>query len=346
MTAEDRAPGAGAPPTPVTIDDVLRAADRLRGAARRTPVLTSRTLDECVGGRVLLKCENFQRVGAFKFRGAYNAMAALVERDPAARSERGVLTWSSGNHAQALALASRLLSVRAVIVMPEDAPAVKRAATEGYLDAARGSRVVTYDRATQVREEVGAAIARDEGLEVIPPYDHPDVIAGQGTAGLELLEEAAGLDELFVCVGGGGLLSGCAIAARALEPGCRVVGVEPSAGDDAARSFATGRLHTVREPATICDGARTPSLGRWTFPLVLANADEVRTTPDDHVIRAMRTCYERLKIVVEPTGALALAGVFDAAAERPDRFRGKTVGVLVSGGNVDVARLGELFAHA
>ncbi|MEL6498485.1 MAG: pyridoxal-phosphate dependent enzyme [Planctomycetota bacterium] len=311
----------------VTIDDVRSAARTIRPYATRTPVMTSRTLDARTGASVFLKCENFQRVGAFKFRGACNALSRLADDAP------GVLTYSSGNHAQGIALASSLLSKRAVIVMPNNAPALKLAATCAYVEIGRviGSRVVTYDPADAVREELGAEIADQEGLLMIPPYDHPDVIAGQGTAALELIEDHGPLDALFVCVGGGGLISGSAIVARALIPGCRVVGVEPSLADDAARSFRDRRLHTVRNPATIADGARTPHLGRFTFPIVLSAVDEMMTVTDDQLRSEMKFCFERLKLVVEPAGVLGLSGLLSD----PRRFERKRVGVILSGGNVD-----------
>jgi len=317
-----------APPgsLPVSYADVADAARRLAGIAHRTPVLTSRTVDERTGAQVFFKCENFQRMGAFKFRGAYNALAQL---SPEAR-RRGVLAYSSGNHAQAVALAGRLLGVRTTIVMPEDAPAVKLAATRGY-----GGEVVTYDRRAAAREALGAAIARERGLTVIPPYDHPHVVAGQGTAAQELFDEAGALDWLFVCCGGGGLLSGCAIAAAQLAPGCKVVGVEPAAGDDATRSFRTRTLQTVHNPDTIADGARTPSLGTVTFPLVLAYVHDMMTVSDADLLAAMRYLWERMKIVVEPTGALAAAGLLAGAHDT----RGRRIGVVISGGNVDLETL-------
>ncbi len=324
----------------VTIESVRRAAERLSGVARRTPVMTSRSVCEHADGAdVFMKCENLQRVGAFKFRGAYNALANLGDDERA----RGVLTYSSGNHAQAIALSARLLEINATIVMPEDAPGVKLSATRAYLAGTPGD-VVTYNRAEVTREEIGARIAEERGLTIIPPYDHPDVIAGQGTAGLELLEEAGPLDALFVCLGGGGLLSGCATVARALSPGCRVIGVEPAAADDGARSFKTGRLHTVHNPETIADGARTPSLGRYTFPIILERVDEIVTVPDPGLARAMLLLWERAKLVVEPTGALAIAGLF----QQRERWAGKRVGALISGGNVDPAAIPELItiAHA
>ena len=314
----------------VTYDDVARAAGRLAGVAHRTPVATSRTLDERLGARLFLKCENLQRAGAFKFRGAYNAIARLA---PEERS-RGVLTYSSGNHAQAIALASRLLGARATIVMPGNAPAAKRRATEGY-----GARVVEYDPATQKREEVAEGLRAEGDPVLVPPYDHADVIAGQGTAAKELFEDAGAMDVLLVCCGGGGLLSGSALAARALSPGCRVIGVEPAAGDDATRSFRTGVLHTVTNPATIADGARTPSLGSLTFPLVRANVDDMATVSDEDLVRAMRFVWERMKLVVEPTGVLGLAAALGGRVD----VAGKRVGVILSGGNVDLAYALDLF---
>jgi threonine dehydratase len=308
----------------VTYDDVQAAAERLRGAAHRTPVATSRTLDERLSARLFLKCENLQRAGAFKFRGAYNATAKLT---PAERA-RGVLTYSSGNHAQAIALACRLLGAQATIVMPENAPAAKRRATEGY-----GARIVAYDPAKANREEIAEALRREGDPVLVPPYDHADVIAGQGTAARELLEDAGSLDLLLVPCGGGGLLSGSALSARALAPRCRVVGVEPELADDATRSFRTGTLHTVKNPPTIADGARTPSLGTLTFPLVRQNVDDMVTVSDDDLVRAMRFVWERMKLVVEPTGVLGLA----AALRRKVDVDGKRVGVILSGGNVDLA---------
>jgi threonine dehydratase len=314
---------APAQPLPVTYADIEAAAARLAGHAHRTPVLTSRTVDARVGAEVFFKCESFQRVGAFKFRGAYNALAQLDEGE----RRRGVLAFSSGNHAQAVAAAGRLLGIRTVIVMPEDAPPVKLAATRGY-----GAEVITYDPRQATREALGRSIAAERGLTVIPPYDHPHVVAGQGTAAKELFEDRGPLDWLFVPCGGGGLLSGCAIAAARLAPGCRVVGVEPEAGDDATRSFRTRRLQTVHNPDTIADGARTPSLGTITFPLVLAYVHDLMTVSDRELLDAMLYLWERMKIVVEPTGALAAAGLF----QRTDALRGQRIGVVVSGGNVDL----------
>jgi threonine dehydratase len=316
---------------PVSYEDVESAAGTLRGHAHRTPVFSSRTVDERVGARVFFKCENFQRAGAFKFRGAFNALSRLSTDE----KKRGVLTFSSGNHGQAVALSGKLLGVPAVVVMPEDAPAVKIAGVRGY-----GAEAVFYDRAGESREAIGARIAAERGLVTVPPYDHPHVIAGQGTAAKELLEETGPLDALFVCVGGGGLISGCAVAARALAPECRVVGVEPEAGDDATRTFRTKTLQTVSNPDTIADGARTPSLGKLTMAMVLGLVHDMTTVSDGELARAMFTLWERMKIVVEPTGALGAAAVFSG---RHDALvRGRRVGVIVSGGNVDLAEVPRL----
>jgi threonine dehydratase len=315
----------------VTYDDVAEAADRLQGIANRTPVMTSRALDERLGARLFLKCESFQRMGAFKFRGAYNAISRLT----ADERRRGVITYSSGNHAQAVALASRLLGTTATVVMPADAPPAKRRATEGY-----GARVVGYEPAKENREEVARRLQAESDQVLIPPFDHPHVIAGQGTAAKELFEEVGALDLLLVPCGGGGLLSGSALAARRLNPRGRVVGVEPELGDDATRSFKTGTLQTVHNPRTIADGARTPSLGQITFPLVRANVDDMVTVSDDQLLDVLRFVWERMKLVVEPTGALGIAaawaGKIDAA--------GKRVGVIVSGGNADLDALPPLLA--
>jgi threonine dehydratase len=311
-------------PAAVTFEDVEAAARRIAGAAKVTPVMSSGSLDERLGARVFLKCETFQRAGAFKFRGAYNAISKLAD----AERKRGILTYSSGNHAQAVALASRLLGAKATVVMPADAPAAKRKATEGY-----GARVVAYDPAREDREEVARRLQADGDPVLIPPFDHPDVVAGQGTSAMELFDEIGSLDLLLVPCGGGGLLSGSAIAAKRLSPGCRVVGVEPEAGDDATRSFRTGTLHTVRNPKTIADGARTPSLGAVTFPLVRQYVDDMVTVSDDDILRAMRFLWERMKLVVEPTGALGLAAAWKGAVD----VGGKRVGVILSGGNVDIS---------
>jgi len=319
-------------PIPVAYADVEAAAARLEGVAHRTPVATSRLFDAQSGCQAYFKCENLQRMGAFKFRGAYNALALLDA--PARRG--GVVAFSSGNHAQAVALAGQLLDIATTIVMPADAPAVKVAATRGY-----GAEVVFYDRASgQSREEVAEGIARERGATLIPPFDHRDVIAGQGTAVKELLEDVGPLDALYVCCGGAGLLSGSAIAAKHLSPGTRVVGVEPAAGDDAARSFRARKLERVDNPVTIADGARTQSMGALTFPLVLRHVDDIITVSDAELVEAMRFLWERMKLVVEPTGALATAGVLG----RPQEVRGQRVGIILSGGNVDLKAMATLFA--
>jgi threo-3-hydroxy-L-aspartate ammonia-lyase len=314
-----------------TFADVESAARQIADAAHRTLVATSRTVDERTGANVFFKCESLQRGGAFKFRGAYNALSRL---DPDTR-RRGVVTFSSGNHAQAIALAGQLLGIPRVIVMPSDAPPVKRRATEGY-----GGEVVSYDRDREDREAIGRRLASERGLTLIPPFDHPHIIAGQGTAARELFEEAGALDYLFVPCGGGGLLSGSAIAARAMAPGCKVIGVEPSAGDDAVRSFRTKTLQTVHNPKTVADGARTPSLGALTFPLVLQHVTDVVSVDDPTLLRTMFYLWERLKLVVEPTGALGAA----AALEGATSIRGARVGVILSGGNVDLTQIGQWLA--
>jgi threo-3-hydroxy-L-aspartate ammonia-lyase len=312
--------------------DVEAAAGRLEGVAHRTPVATSREFNARAGCEAYFKCENFQRMGAFKFRGAYNALSRL---EGPARG-RGVVAFSSGNHAQAVALAGQLLGIPAVIVMPADAPAVKVAATRGY-----GAEVVLYDRARgEDREQVAQRIAGERGATLVPPYDHADVIAGQGTAAKELVEDVGALDQLFVCCGGAGLLSGCAIAARHLSPGVQVIGVEPRAGDDAARSLRTRTLQRVDNPQTIADGARTPSLGTLTFPLVLEHVHDIVTVTDAELVEAMRFLWERMKLVVEPTGALATAGVLSG----PLDVRNRRVGIIISGGNVDLKAAAALFA--
>jgi len=311
---------------PLSFDAVQAAARRIAGRAQRTPVMTSRSVDARTGAKVFFKCENFQRMGAFKFRGAFNALARLGSEE----RSRGVLAYSSGNHAQAVALAGRELGIRSVIVMPGNAPRVKLEATCGY-----GAEVVLYDPQREDRETVAATIERERGLALVPPFDHPDIIAGQGTAALELIEETGPLDYLFVPCGGGGLISGCALAAQALAPGCRVVGVEPAAGDDATRSFRTRTLQTCRNPDTIADGARTHSLGRLTFPLVLSLVHDMTTVTDVELLSALRYIWERMKLVVEPTGALGAAGLFERGCE----VAGRRVGVILSGGNVDLDSL-------
>src|SRR6267142_417011 len=306
----------------VRYSDVASAAERLAGHAHRTPVMTSHTVDERTGARVFFKCENLQRMGAFKFRGAYNAMSRLSSDE----RRRGVLAYSSGNHAQAVALAGKLLGIRVTIVMPADAPAVKIEATRGY-----GAEIVLYDKRREVREEVAERVARERELPMIPPFDHPHVIAGQGTAAKELIEDAGPLDYLFVPCSGGGLISGCAVAASHLSPGCKVIGVEPEAGDDATRSFRTKTLQSCYNPDTIADGARTHALGKLTFPLILRYVSDMVTVSDAELVRAMLYLWERMKIIVEPTGALGAAGLF----ERGLPVAGKRVGVILSGGNAD-----------
>jgi threonine dehydratase len=316
-------------PTPPTFADVQAAAERIRGHAHRTPVLTSRRTDAETGARIHFKCENFQRMGAFKFRGAFNALSRFDDH----RRRAGVVTYSSGNHAQAIALAARILDVPATILMPHDAPESKVAATLGY-----GASVVRFDRYTEDREEIGRALAADKGLTLVPPYDHADVIAGQGTAAKELFEEVGELDALFVCLGGGGLLSGSALAARALSPSCRVIGVEPEAGDDGLRSLRTGSIVHIETPQTIADGAQTQHLGVLPFEIIRRDVDDIVTASDAELVAAMRVFASTMKIVVEPTGCLAFAAVRRLGAE----LAGQRVGVLVSGGNVDLDRFAAL----
>jgi threonine dehydratase len=312
-----------------TYADVQEAARRIAGIAHRTPVLTSRTADARTGARLFFKCENLQRGGAFKFRGAYNAIAALKDGG----NRGGVIAYSSGNHAQAIALAGQLLGVKATIIMPHDAPAMKVAATRGY-----GAEVVFYDRFTEDREALGRKLASEGGLTLIPPYDHPDVIAGQGTAALELIEEVGPLDVLLAPLGGGGLLSGCALAAKALSPGCDVIGVEPEAGNDGQQSFRKGEVVRIAVPKTIADGAMTTYLGAHTFPIIRDLVKDIATVPDAALVEAMRFFAERMKIVVEPTGCLAAAAVFGR-----NSHAGGRVGIVLSGGNVDLASLSRFF---
>jgi threo-3-hydroxy-L-aspartate ammonia-lyase len=306
----------------VCFADVQAAAKRLHGKVFKTPVLTSATFNKRTNSQVFFKCENFQRTGSFKFRGASNALMQLSE----AEKQNGVLTFSSGNHAQAIALAAQLLQIPATVVMPADAPKVKQAATRDY-----GAEIVLYDRTVVSREELTAQIARERHLTIIPPYDDARVIAGQGTAALELIAEVGELDLLLVCCGGGGLLSGCAIATKTLSPKCKIIGVEPEQADDAARSFRTKTLQTVTNPDTIADGARTPSLGKLTFPLVLHYVDDMATVSEEAIRSTMFFMWERMKIVVEPTGVLAAAALFDGVVKAENA----RVGVIVSGGNVD-----------
>ncbi|MBN3341897.1 threo-3-hydroxy-L-aspartate ammonia-lyase [Pectobacterium brasiliense] len=310
-----------------TYDDVVAAAERIDGYANKTPVMTSRTVNDTFGAEVFFKCENLQRMGAFKFRGAMNALLQFSDEQKAA----GVVTFSSGNHAQAIALAAKLLGIPATIVMPHDAPAAKVAATRGY-----GGNVVEYNRYTEDREQIGNDLAQKHGLTLIPPYDHPHIIAGQGTATKELLEETGELDALFVCLGGGGLLAGSALSARQLSPHCKIYGVEPLAGNDGQQSFRSGNIVHIDTPNTIADGAQTQHLGNYTFPLIRQNVDDILTVTDDDLVDTMRFYAERMKIVVEPTGCLSFA----AARNLRESLRGKRVGIIISGGNVDISRYG------
>jgi threo-3-hydroxy-L-aspartate ammonia-lyase len=304
---------------------VQAARRRLQGNAHVTPVMTSQTLDRITGAQIYLKCENFQRMGAFKFRGAYNAMSQLT----ADQKKRGVITHSSGNHAQAVALVGRILGIQTVVVMPNDAPAIKRAATAAY-----GARVIGYDPENASREEIAENLAREHGYTLVPPYDHVDIVAGQGTAAMELLETLPALDMLLVPCGGGGLLSGSAIAAKGLAAKCRVIGIEPDLADDATRSFHTGTLHQVKNPPTIADGTRTPSLGKVTFPLVMKYVDDMKTVSEQAIVDAVRFIFFRMKLVVEPSGALGIAALLSGAVQADGR-----VGVILSGGNIDGATM-------
>lgn len=315
-----------------TYDDVVAAAGRLQGHAHKTPVVTSRTVNEEFGAEVFFKCENLQRMGAFKFRGAFNALS----RFSTGQRKAGVVAFSSGNHAQAIALSARLLGIPATIVMPHDAPAAKVAATEGY-----GGKVVVYDRYTEDREQIGRDLAERHGLTLVPPFDHPDVIAGQGTAAKELFEEVGPLDALFVPMGGGGLLSGTALATRALAPDCALYGVEPEAGNDGQRSFRSGTLVHIDTPRTIADGAQTQQLGHITFPIILRDVNDVLTASDPELVDCMRFMATRMKLVAEPTGCLGFA----AARQLKGELGGKRIGVIVSGGNVDLARFCSLLAQ-
>jgi len=313
----------------LTIDRVRAAAARLAGVAHRTPVVTSRALDELAGATVMLKAENLQRIGAFKFRGAYNKIASL----PVSVREKGVLAWSSGNHAQAVALAARLHGISATIVMPHDSPEIKLAATLGY-----GAEIVNYDRFTESREEIGSALARDKGYTVVPPYDDWEIMAGQGTAALELIDDAGPLDVLLAPVGGGGLIAGCGVAARALLPDITLIGAEPAAGDDTARSLARGERVRIPVPRTIADGQGASEPGELTFAVNRRQIDDIVLVDDAAIISAMTLLFERLKLVVEPSGASAVA----ALLTRPELFAGKRVGVIVSGGNIGATQFASL----
>ncbi|HGY1213900.1 TPA: threo-3-hydroxy-L-aspartate ammonia-lyase [Citrobacter braakii] len=312
-------------------NDVAAAAERIADYANKTPVMTSRTVNDEFGAEVFFKCENFQRMGAFKFRGAMNALRQFTPEQRAA----GVVTFSSGNHAQAIALSAKLLGIPATIIMPHDAPAAKVAATKGY-----GGNVVIYDRYTEDREKIGRELAEKQGLTLIPPYDHPHVIAGQGTATKELIEEVGQLDVLFVCLGGGGLLSGSSLAARHLSPDCIIYGVEPEAGNDGQQSFRSGKIVHIETPKTIADGAQTQHLGNITFPIIQQNVHDILTVSDDELVASMKFIAERMKIVVEPTGCLGFA----AARARKAELRGKKIGIIISGGNVDISRYSEFLA--
>ncbi len=317
-----------------SFDDVVAAARRLHGQAHRTPALSSRTANAQLGAEVFFKCENLQRMGAFKFRGAYNALAQF----DAAQRKAGVVAFSSGNHAQALALAGRLLGIAATIVMPRDAPPAKLAATRGY-----GATVRLYDRYTEDREQISRELAQQQGMTLIPPYDHPHILAGQGTAALELLEDAGELDALFVPLGGGGLLAGSLLAARALSPRCRVYGVEPEAGNDGQRSLRSGSIVHIPTPDTLADGAQTQHLGQLTFAIIRREVADILTASDAELVQALRFFAERMKLVVEPTGCLGLA----AARRELERLglQGRRIGIIVSGGNVDLARFASLLAR-
>ncbi len=309
----------------LTFADVAGAHERIKPYAKRTPVLTSSTIDALTGARVHFKCENFQRMGAFKFRGAYNALSQLSDE----QRKKGVVAFSSGNHAQAVALSGKLLGIPITIVMPTDAPKVKLAATRGY-----GAEIVSYDANNEDRQKITERLAAERGLSLIPPFDHPHVAAGQGTTAKELIEQTGPLDILLVPCGGGGLLSGCAVAAKHLSPHCRVIGVEPAAGDDGARSFRSKTLQVIKTPDTIADGARTASLGpKVTFPLILRYVDDILTVTDEELLKSMFFLWERMKMLVEPTGALAACALLENKLDA----KGKKVGVVISGGNVDLA---------
>ncbi|MGB5746984.1 MAG: threo-3-hydroxy-L-aspartate ammonia-lyase [Desulfobacterales bacterium] len=306
-------------------DLVLEAQKRLAGHVHVTPVMTSQTLNDLTGAQTFLKCENFQRMGAFKFRGAYNAMSQLTEE----QKKHGVITYSSGNHAQAVALVGRLLGIRTVVVMPNNAPVIKREATEAY-----GASVVGYDPEETTREDICRDLEARHGHTLVPPYDHINIVAGQGTAAKELFDEVETLDMLLVPCGGGGLLSGCAVAAKGMNPNCQVIGIEPELADDATKSFHTGKLHTVKNPPTIADGTRTPSLGKVTFPLVLEYVDDMQTVSESAIMDAVKFLFYRMKLVVEPSGVLGLAALLGRSVIPEGR-----VGIILSGGNIDGATM-------
>lgn len=314
-----------------TFDDVVAAAKRIEGHAHRTPVMTSRTVNDEFGAEVFFKCENFQRMGAFKFRGAFSALSRFDDRQRRA----GVVAYSSGNHAQAIALSARILGLPATILMPHDAPASKVAATRGY-----GGNVVVYDRYNEDREAIGKKLAEEQGMTLIPPYDHPDVISGQGTAAMELFDEVGELDALYVPLGGGGLLSGSALSARALSPKCSLYGVEPEAGNDGQQSLRSGAVVHIDTPRTIADGAQTQHLGAYTFAIIKRDVDDIFTATDTELIECMRFLAARMKIVAEPTGCLGFA----AARKLKSELKGKRVGIVISGGNIDLERFASLLA--
>ena len=314
-----------------TFDDVLAAAARLEGVAHKTPVQRSRTLDELMQAQVYVKCENLQRMGAFKFRGGFNALAKFSD----AQRRAGVVAYSSGNHAQAIALSAQILQIPATIFMPHDAAPAKLAATQGY-----GAKVIGYDRYAEDASALAAELARAQGLTFIPPFDHADVLTGQGTAALELFKEVGELDALFVCLGGGGLLSGSALAARALSPSCQIVGVEPAAGNDVQQSLRKGERVKIATPITIADGAQTPMVGVITFEIIKALVNDIHTVTDEQLVHTMRFYAERMKMIVEPTGCLSLAAAMQGRAA----LKGQKVGVIISGGNIDMARFSQLMS--
>ncbi len=315
-----------------TYKDVTEAHQRILPYLNKTPVLTSRTINELTGAQFYFKCENFQRMGAFKFRGAMNALSQFT----AEQRKNGVVTFSSGNHAQAIALSAKLLGIPATIIMPEDAPKAKMEATKGY----RG-RVITYNRYTEDREEIGQQLAQKEGLTLIPPYDHPHIIAGQGTAAKELFDEVGALDMLFVPLGGGGLLSGSLLSTKALSPDCKIFGVEPLAGNDGQQSLRKGEIIHIDTPKTIADGAQTQHLGNYTFEIIRNHVNDILTATDEELILAMQFYAQRMKIIVEPTGCLSLA----TALQFGDKLKGKKIGIIISGGNVDIAQYGLFLAQ-
>ncbi|MBQ0212939.1 threo-3-hydroxy-L-aspartate ammonia-lyase [Proteus vulgaris] len=315
-----------------TYKDVAQAHQRILPYLNKTPILTSRTINALTGAQFYFKCENFQRMGAFKFRGAINALSQFTTQ----QRKMGVVTFSSGNHAQAIALSAKLLSIPATIIMPEDAPKAKMEATKGY-----GGRVITYNRYTENREEIGQHLAQKEGLTLIPPYDHPHIIAGQGTAAKELFDEVGELDMLFVPLGGGGLLSGSLLSTKALSPDCKIFGVEPLAGNDGQQSLRKGEIIHIDTPKTIADGAQTQHLGNYTFEIIRNNVDDILTATDEELISTMQFYAQRMKIIVEPTGCLSLA----AARQFSDKLKGKKIGIIISGGNVDIAQYGRFLAQ-